>query len=177
MFLACWLVKSLVPRGWCHKWREYVYFTKNNFLRLLIILTFRKICGYLQSLYRITNLSKPQPSVCGNRCWSSFGCFSFSFKEISVAKRQFVLLEICDPLSAKPGLFSINRALVNGYFIVKCHCYIYRLLDSHSKRFYCFNLNIWISQILFELINFNYRFVILKPSSFLCSLLIIHGQT
>ena len=46
--------------------REYVYFTnifKWNFLRFLLILTFRQLCGYLQLLYRLTNLPKPQPII------------------------------------------------------------------------------------------------------------------
>ena len=96
----------------------------------------------MQSLYRLTSLPKPQPSDWGNRCSSSFGCFSFRWKETGVEKRQFVLLEICNALSSKPGHFSLNRTLLNGYFIVKWRCYIYRLLDCHFKRFYWYNLNI-----------------------------------
>ena len=167
MFPVFWLVKTLVPRGWCH---ENVYFAKYNFLWLLLIFTFQQLCGYLQRLYRLANLPKPQLGVSGNCCWSSFRRFSFSFEEICVAERQFVLLEICDALSARPGHFSLNRAFVNAYLIVKWHSNIYRQLDCHFKRFYCFNLIIWISQ--------TNRFVMLNPSSLLvCSRLIIHGQT
>ena len=140
----------MVPRGWCHKWCEYVYFVKYNFLRLLLFLTFRWLCAYLKYWYRLTNLPKSKPNVWDIRCWSSSGCFSFRPR-----KKTVCVVEICDSLSAKSGNFSLNRALVNGYFIAKWHCYIYRQLDCHFKRFYSNNLIIWISQILFELINFN----------------------
>ena len=55
-------------------------------------------------------------------------------------KTTVVFLEICDALSAKPGHFSPNRALVNGYFNVKWHCYIYKQLHCHFKLFYSYNL-------------------------------------
>ena len=74
--MACWSVKSLVPRGWNHEWCEYVYFFNKE-------INFRQICGYLQSLYRLRNLSNPEPTVWGNHCWFSFGFFRFVEKKLA----------------------------------------------------------------------------------------------
>ena len=147
----------MVPRGWSHKWREYAYFVKYNFLWLLLILIFRFLCAYLQYWYRLTNLPKSKPSVWGNRCWSSFGCFTFCCEETGLAKRHFVFLEICDALSAKSGHLSLNITLVDGYFIPKWHCYFNRQLDCHFKRFYSNNLIIWISQFQLGLSNLSHQ--------------------
>ena len=115
--------------------------------------------------------------LCDNTNLLCDNTISSVWDESSLGKRQFVFLEICEAISAKPGHFNLCRPLVDGYFIVKWHRYIYSQLVCHFKRFYCYNFIIWISQILLNS-SISTMFVVFKQSSFLvCSLLIIHGQT
>ena len=82
--------------------------------------------------------------------------------ESPLGKRQFLFLEICDTLSAKPGHFNLSRPLMDGYFIVKWHCYIYRQLDRHFKRFIAI---IWLFEYRRYFLNssISTMFVVFKP--------------
>ena len=104
---------------------------------------------YLQGLYRLTNLPKPQPSVWGIR----LDVFRLlAKKQASQKDNLFCLKFVLHILPTKPGNLSVNRGLVNGYFIVKWFWYIYRQLDCHFKLCYCYNLNtadtFWTHQCL-----------------------------
>ena len=89
----------------------------------------------------IVSPNKPEVNVVDLR----LDVFRFVAKKQASQKDSLFCLKFAMKFcrSAKSGNFkSIKRVLVNGYFIVKYLCYIYRQLDSHFKLCYCYDLNI-----------------------------------